>query len=62
LAPAAPFPVPPAVVEIGEVVVAARAAVDELFEEPPQAASPRQASRKASVMALAAGRGLLLWM
>jgi hypothetical protein len=46
------------------VVVAADALVlvDELFEEPPQAASPRQASRRASATAIAAGLRLLLEM
>jgi hypothetical protein len=46
------------------VVVAADAfvLVDELFEEPPQAASPRQASRRTSTTALAAGVRLLLEM
>jgi hypothetical protein len=44
------------------VVAAAFALVDEVFDEPPQAASPRQASRRPSTTAVAAGGRLLLWM
>src|ERR1039458_7765579 len=52
-APVGPAPVPPVPVEV-ELVAAAVALVDELFEDPPQAASPRQVSRRART-ATAAG-------
>jgi hypothetical protein len=61
-APAAPVPAAP----VEEVVADALALVDELLEEPPQAASPRQASRSTSRTAAAgmrrAGLRLLLSM
>jgi hypothetical protein len=44
-----------------EVVAAALVLVDELFEEPPHAAKPRQASRTSNTVA-AAGLRLLLLM
>jgi hypothetical protein len=50
-------------VPLAEVLAAALVLVDEFFEELPQAASPRQATRRASAaMAVAAGLRLLLLM